>query len=194
MNWLIRSLSSSKFNNSTRQLPKSVSSWYLHTIKHQTGILHGESPEFLQPQVGRSLQQRLILTRDLFSKIKLPCWFEVNFSGSKWTAMSRQFGKSVQNDNHLNRDFLVQLWVEDKKLESSRRKRKRIVKHEKHGESIFNNQTSFQLPFGRWFSGASVAVEKRNNRLKPGLKQPPLSQSVTGFLEPSSPEEVKLFL
>lgn len=106
--------------------------------------------------------------------------------------MSRQFGKSVQNDNHLNRDFLVQLWIEDKKLKSSRRKRKQIVKHEKHGESVFNSQTSFQLPFGRWFSGASVVVEKSNNKVKPALKQPPLSQSVTGFLEPSSPEEAQV--
>ncbi|KAK9271737.1 hypothetical protein L1049_002100 [Liquidambar formosana] len=107
--------------------------------KHPNGILHpqrGSAPTTLLQQVG---------------------------FGAKLSAMtlSRSFGQGGQNDPQLDRDFLVQLWIADRKMQSSREKRK-------------------------------PRNEKYNEHVKPVLKQPPLSQSVTGFLEPASNEEVQV--
>ena len=84
----------------------------------------------------------------------------------------RRFGSSIGNkieaDDHIDRDFLVKLWVADRKMRNPRERKRRKV-------SKFDND---QYP--RYFSDKRV------------LKQPPLSQSSTGFLDPESPEEVIL--
>ncbi|KAJ0078837.1 hypothetical protein Patl1_24575 [Pistacia atlantica] len=66
------------------------------------------------------------------------------------------------NAVQLDRDFLAQFWIADNKLEK---------------------------PRGRWFSGSAVPEENPYEQGKPVLRQPPVSQPVTGFLEPGSPEE-----
>jgi hypothetical protein len=102
---------------------------------------------------------------------------------------SRKFGHIVENDTDLNRDFLVQLWVADRKMKNSRGKRRRkIVKHGKFGGIAYDNQHQY----GRWYSGTFLSEENVLDQGKPVLTQAPLSQSVSGFLKPESPEEVRL--
>ncbi|KAJ7982701.1 Phospholipid scramblase [Quillaja saponaria] len=121
-------------------------------------------------------------------KFRLPVSVEGNFLWSKQSAMavSRQFGSSSRNENevdpHLSRDFLVQLWISDKKMKNSRRKKKRMIKYGSHG-----GQSKLQYP--RLFSGSSVTEDNILNEGKPSLKQPPPTQSVSGLLKPESPEE-----
>ncbi|KAJ0014775.1 hypothetical protein Pint_21831 [Pistacia integerrima] len=78
-----------------------------------------------------------------------------------WSNLKRLFGSSG-NAVQLDRDFLAQFCVADNKLEK---------------------------PQGRWFSGSAVPEENPYEQGKPVLRQPPVSQPVTGFLEPGSPEE-----
>lgn len=100
----------------------------------------------------------------------------------------RYFGHNVQSDAQLNRDFLAQLWISDRKMEKSREKRRRrFVKNKNSDESMFDSR-----PFGRWFSGAAVTEEKPFDKAKPTLHQPPVSQAISGLLKPASPEEVNL--
>lgn len=109
------------------------------------------------------------------------------------TTLSRRYGQSVQNDPNLSRDFLVQLWVADKKMRSSKKRQKRkTIEYANHSEAVLGDLPSFKLPFGNWFSSASVTEKKSYERVKPVMKQPPTSQSVTGILEPSSLEEAQV--
>ncbi|KAJ0014016.1 hypothetical protein Pint_21590 [Pistacia integerrima] len=101
--------------------------------------------------------------------------------------LKRFFGSSG-NGAQLDRDFLAQLWIADKKLEKSREKRRRkVVKSKNYGEPVYDAR-----PQGRWFSGSAVPEENPYEQGKSVLRQPPVSQSVTGFLEPSSLEEVQV--
>lgn len=99
----------------------------------------------------------------------------------------RCFGHDVRSDAQLNRDFLVQLWISDRRRQSSREKRRKVVKYKNIDESIYDPR-----PFGRWFSGAVVTEEKPLDKGKPILGQPPVSQTISGFLEPASPEEAQV--
>lgn len=128
-------------------------------------------------------------------KAKFPCCFLENVLGPKRYAMSicRPYVQSVQNDPDLSRDFLVQLWVEDrKKRKSTGKRRRKVLKSADHGEGVSGGQAAFRLPFERLFSDASISDEKSNDQAKPDLKQPPTSQFVTGILEPMSSEESKV--
>ncbi|KAL5568174.1 hypothetical protein UlMin_024749 [Ulmus minor] len=98
----------------------------------------------------------------------------------------RQFGKKVGNDSPVDRDFLVQLWVEDRKMKDSIKKRKKKVVSSGFHDQLYGNS------LGRLFSGASAAEQSSFEQGKPVLHQPPLSQSVTGFLRPESPEEAQV--
>jgi hypothetical protein len=135
-------------------------------------------------------QERLILARPHVWRFKLPGCLEEKFPWSQSTITgSRKFGHSVENDTDLNRDFLVQLWVADRKMKNSRGKRRRkIVKHGKFGGTAYDNQHQY----GRWYSGTSLTEENVLDQGKPVLTQAPLSQSVSGFLKPESPEEVRV--
>ncbi|CAK9325050.1 unnamed protein product [Citrullus colocynthis] len=101
----------------------------------------------------------------------------------------RHFGRRIQNDDYplLDRSFLAQLWEADRKLEGSR-KRKRFLTRNGNQNRIahYNHRNQvFERPFGKSTSDATFAKGKL-------WKQPPPSQSVSGFLEPHSPEEVQV--
>ncbi|XP_057971704.1 altered inheritance rate of mitochondria protein 25 [Malania oleifera] len=162
-----------------------ISKWYGLGNKHHIGFLDADklrSFYSLQSQIeslpATLLRQSLVGAAAMSAKER-----SVSARNSKHSAMvlSRQFGQSGRDDidkgTLLNRDFLVQLWDADRKARSFRAKRKRKV----------DKQPLFQHPFGRWFSGASIAKEKSRGR-----KQPPPSEPVTGFLKPESPEEVRI--
>lgn len=181
-NWY-RLVKNSKF---TREISKSRASFY-HSVNRYPNGLHPQATLLEQAVFGRNVAWRS----------KLPCCSEGSFLSSNLSAINiaRQFSQNSSGDPHIDRDFLVQLWVADRKAKGSRGKRKRkAVKNGVNSERVDGYGLSSPLPFGRWFSGASVTKEKPYERVKPVLKQPPLSQSVTGFLEPASPEEVKLGL
>lgn len=111
----------------------------------------------------------------------------------------RRYGQSIQHDPKLDRDFLVRLWVDERKMISSMEKRwsksrekrrDKVVNYATHGETGYAKQSSFQNPFERWFSASSAAEERSYDQPKKVLKQPPVSQRTTGALKPSSVEEV----
>ena len=76
----------------------------------------------------------------------------------------RGFRHKVQNNPILDRDYLAQLWVLDKEMTKALERRK--MAHHRY--------RTYQKERG----GRHV------------FKQPPLSQSITGNLAPTSPEEV----
>ncbi|VFQ87592.1 unnamed protein product [Cuscuta campestris] len=86
--------------------------------------------------------------------------------------VSRQFCQGARNDPDLSRDFFVQLWVADRKMQ------KAGIKHRTKTRGALSHDDSGSCSF----SGGS-------DELKPKLRQPPVSETVTGFLQPSSPEE-----
>lgn len=124
---------------------------------------------------------------------KFPGCFEGNslpLSKNKMVQF-RQFGRAVENDPSLDRNFFVKLWVADKKMKDSARKRRRTVANYRHGALTVDDQSPYLNSLGRLFSGASVTEENSSATGRQVLKQPPLTQSITGFLEPESPEEVR---
>ncbi|KAK6926143.1 Scramblase [Dillenia turbinata] len=102
----------------------------------------------------------------------------------------RGFASESHGGFQLNRDYLVKLWDTDKKIESSRSKRRKVSRRRK--EATADEQLSLQNAFGRWFSAAPQRIEKSEETVKPVLKQPPVSQSVEGSLKPKAPEEAQL--
>ncbi|XP_075506428.1 altered inheritance rate of mitochondria protein 25 [Primulina tabacum] len=96
----------------------------------------------------------------------------------------------AKEDLDLTRDFLVQLWVADrKKPKSVGKTRNKLLKYYDHAQTFSSGQGSIQVPLERLFSGASVAAEKAYYKDNSDRKQPPTSRSATGILEPMSPEE-----
>ncbi|KAF3952686.1 hypothetical protein CMV_021782 [Castanea mollissima] len=187
-------------------------SLYHTTNQNQNGAFTPEKVQvlqYLQSQSGtfpaRSLsqdnlwgtavgfQERLVLARNLVWRFKLPGGLEGNASWltQRKIAVSRKYGHSVENDNHLDRDFLVQLWVADRKMKNSRGKRRqKLVKYGKFPGTAYERQHQY----GRWYSGAPLAEQEFLGKGKPVLNQPPLSQSDSAFLEPESPEEAQVAL
>lgn len=106
--------------------------------------------------------------------------------------ISRQYGKKLGDGPDLNRELFAKLWLADKKKQSSGRKQKRKLRNTVDQRGTTGSDTFFRAPLGKWFSGASIPEETSHDKVKPVLKQPPISQSVTGFLEPTSLEEVEL--
>ncbi|XP_031094883.1 uncharacterized protein LOC115999213 isoform X1 [Ipomoea triloba] len=138
------------------------------------------------------LSKSLNSGRNLLSMVKLSGSVVRNIQGLQHPPMivSRQFGQGAKNDPYLSRDFFVQLWVADRKMKQSGVKRRpRSHKSLNDGESGSYSQFFSKFPPGRHLSGASAAEEKSFQEAKPNLRQPPPSQSVTGILQPSSPEE-----
>lgn len=187
------------------------SSQCLIANKHMNGILVAEENPFFCLKLHRGyassilpsqsdprnvyLSKSLNFGRNMPSMVKLPGSIVRNIQCLQYPLMivSRQFGQGAQNGPDLSRDFFVQLWVADRKMQHSGVKRKpRSHRSLNHGESGSDSQFFSQLPSGRHFSGASAAGEKSFHESKPNLRQPPPSQSVTGILQPSSPEEVRL--
>lgn len=166
---------------------KCITSHYSMVKKNQNGFVYDQSKlSSLRSPIGYNLE------RNMSWKGKFPCFLE-NVLGPRRYAMSicRPYVQSVQNNPDLSRDFLVQLWVEDrKKRKFTGKKRRKVLKSADHDEGLSGGQTAFRLPFDRLFSDASIS-EKSYDQAKPDLKQPPPSQFVTGILEPMSSEEVK---
>ncbi|PON41460.1 Scramblase [Parasponia andersonii] len=108
--------------------------------------------------------------------------------------LSRQFGHNAGDDSQLDRGFLVQLWVAERRMGNSTRKKRRkvVYGHRGNGSPTYEVQTTYNHSLERLFSGTSVAEENSLNQGKRVVQQPPLSQSISGFLRPESPEEVQV--
>lgn len=126
----------------------------------------------------RDFEQRFFVARNVIWRFK---------GNSMWSkqnpvSLSRQFGHKAGTgrDPDLNRDFLVQLWVADRKMENSKRKRR--------GKAVkYSKQTPYHYSSYGWYPDTFA------NAADP-FGQPPLSQSISGFLKPESPEEVNFCL
>ncbi|XP_060675511.1 altered inheritance rate of mitochondria protein 25 isoform X1 [Ziziphus jujuba] len=212
MNWKMGWCRLSKVCKSTRDNSKFGSSFCYYTTKDHHGVIFNAGRirclSGLQSQRGffpvRSMnfapdgsrggvvafQERLSWAKSLGWGFKLAGCVEGNCFGSKQEIMiqSRRFGQDVENDPGIGRNYLAKLWVADRKMKNSTRKRGRKLAKRGH---YYDNQSSYLNSLDRLFSGASVAEENSNSSptSKRVLKQPPLSQSITGFLEPESPEE-----
>lgn len=175
------------------------------TNEHWNGIFVVKNSSSVQSQLQRryqssSLNQNGILFKELTfegnmpGRAKLPGFVTgiAEGAGPGAIVVSRQYGKRSGDGPDLSRDFFVQLWLADKKKQRSGRKQKRKLRNivDQRGRTGFD--TFFQAPFGKLFSGASIPEETSYDKVKPVLKQPPTSQSVTGILEPTSLEEVEL--
>lgn len=127
-------------------------------------------------------QKILNSARDTPWKIKLPFGLSRSTLGPEKCAMSTSFRHihGRNSDPDLSRGFLLQLWVEDnKRLISEENRKRKIRKHLHNDVTRVGSQSSFEVPHGSF------------EELKPPLEQPPTSQPVTGFLKPTSSEEVR---
>lgn len=213
MNWIKGLRLLTNLSKPTGEISKCGASQCSSVNRHQNGILDAENitplslqqqrgclavNSFQQPSLGPKdidLQGTLIVSRNMLGKFERTSCIQGNTLRLKRPAVmvSRRYGQSAQDDPKLDRDFLVQLWVADKKQKRSRAKRRgKVVNYANNGETVYTNQSSFQPPLGRWFSGASITEEKSDDHVRPVLKQPPLSQSATGALKPASLEEARV--
>ncbi|KAH9607363.1 hypothetical protein KSS87_020134 [Heliosperma pusillum] len=76
----------------------------------------------------------------------------------------RRFKHSVPDDPKLDRDFLAKLWVLDKEMAKQLEKKRALI--EKYND--YRDESSHLF------------------------EQPPVTESITGYLAPTSPEEVVL--
>ncbi|CAM8905913.1 unnamed protein product [Rhodiola kirilowii] len=107
--------------------------------------------------------------------------------GQKINAVG-SFGQSqheAKSDPPLDRNFMAKLWVRDNMEWKARermkdnQRRSRMTSEIQHG--------------GRGLSGMpSTSEDIAFSRKSSTFKQPPLSQSTTGYLKPTSPEEVQI--
>lgn len=213
MNWIKGLRLLTNLSKPTGEISKCGASQCSSVNKHQNGILDAENitplslqqqrgclavNSFQQPSLGPKdidLQDTLIVSRNMLGKFELTSCIQGDTLRLKRPAVtvSRRYGQSAQDDPKLDRDFLVQLWVADKKQKRSRAKQRgKVVNYANNGETVYTNQSSFQPPLGRWFSGTSITEEKSDDHVRPVLKQPPLSQSATGALKPASLEEARV--
>ncbi|XWS23442.1 hypothetical protein CRYUN_Cryun28dG0014100 [Craigia yunnanensis] len=158
-----------------------------HSIQSQR-CLHGQlSQQECFGYAGMISQESLISGRNLFWRFNVPCTFRGNFPWSKQRgAIYCHYGNMANNEPHLSRNFLAQLWVADRKMLKDIEKRRRKGKH----LNYVGAQESFQHQFEKSFSSSKVT--ESNDRAAPVFKQPPVSQSVSGFLQPTSPEEAQI--
>ncbi|XP_042507770.1 uncharacterized protein LOC122083903 [Macadamia integrifolia] len=170
-----------KYNRSTGKIFELGSSW------HNVG-----DKNLLRPGII-TIQERSISGKNGFGGFELPFSSKENNLNLKPSAFTifRHFGRTGRSDSSsLSRDLLAQLWFEDRKIKRHKRKR-RMIQRLRTRDAIFDNLPYFQMP-GRWFSGASIPEERYSEPVRGLLKQPHLSQSPTGYLEPASPEEEKI--
>ncbi|KAH0978643.1 hypothetical protein GBA52_005820 [Prunus armeniaca] len=186
MNW---TRFSTKVYKATAADSKCGSSFCYTRKPHQKAIhdtQRGSLPATSWPQDGvgaatvatdfRDFEQRFIVARNVIWRFK---------GNSMWSkqspvSLSRQFGHKAGTgrDPDLTRDFLVQLWVADRKTVHSKRKRRgKAVKYKK--------ETPYHYSSYGWYPDAFFNAADPSG-------QPPLSQSISGFLKPESPEEVQV--
>ncbi|KAI5387932.1 hypothetical protein KIW84_073862 [Lathyrus oleraceus] len=106
------------------------------------------------------------------SKSNIKKLFDFHFHSN--VVHNQRFGTLV--DHQLSRDFFVKLWVSDSRMRNPR------------GKKLIKSRGVDFDP--RWFSASSVGAG--TSRPKRVLKQPPISQSVSEFSQPESPEEAKV--
>ncbi|KAF3782601.1 Altered inheritance rate of mitochondria protein 25 [Nymphaea thermarum] len=105
----------------------------------------------------------------------------------------REFSKFAKWESPLTRDRLVQLWLMDRREERDRKKRKQKVFGSGPIEgNVFGSPSTFGFPFKRLFPGIPGVVDDSLSKESTPPVQPPLSQTGTYFLEPTSAEEVKV--
>ncbi|KAJ1410209.1 Tubby-like, C-terminal [Sesbania bispinosa] len=178
------------FSSSSREVKhlKSANSDHKHrALHHQAATFVVESSVLCPGRMNLLKEVRRCLSKNTGPRVS---WFvdsQTNVVANRNPLIvSRRFGSGINNgnevDHQLTRDFLVKLWVADRKMRSPRGKQgRKLVKYRGDGDP-------------RWFSGSSVAghggvLRKGKKRV---LKQPPISQSVSEFLEPESPQEAKV--
>ncbi|CAN6461299.1 unnamed protein product [Victoria cruziana] len=105
----------------------------------------------------------------------------------------REFSKFAKWESPLTRDRLVQLWLMDKREERDRQKRKQRVFGSSPTEGNgLGSPSTFGFPFKKLFPGASDGGDYSLSKESSLPLQPPLSQTGTHFVEPTSAEEVKI--
>uniref|UniRef100_A0A7N0ZXI1 Phospholipid scramblase n=1 Tax=Kalanchoe fedtschenkoi TaxID=63787 RepID=A0A7N0ZXI1_KALFE len=107
--------------------------------------------------------------------------------GQKQNAILKyhQLQHKATSDPPLDRDFMAELWVWDNK---EKKARARIIDNKRGSHKASGNQHG-----GRGFSGKPFTPEDNAHCLDYStLKQPPLSQPMTGYLKPATPEEVQI--
>ncbi|KAK8619585.1 hypothetical protein V6N13_135867 [Hibiscus sabdariffa] len=138
---------------------------------------------------GMGSQESLMSGRNLFPRLNPPCSFP---GKSPWLTQGGSaycpYGNIANNEPHLSRDFLAQLWVAERKMIKDLEKRRRKCKH----LNYVGAQESFQHPFEKYFPGSRVKEEESGDRAVPVFKQQPVSQSISGFLRPTSQEEAQI--
>ncbi|KAH6771073.1 scramblase-like protein [Perilla frutescens var. hirtella] len=156
-----------------------------HTERDHNGILFVGKRFYSSLELGG-----YPLERKTSWRFKLPCILAGTSFGSKNTSLRYMHG--VPNESDLSRDFFVRLWLVDRKKTSlSAKRRHKVYKSSNSSETLVNGRTLPRLIEGM-LSGKYVVDEKPYDKIKPGLKQPPTSQSITGTLKPMSLEESKV--
>ncbi|XP_031396781.1 phospholipid scramblase family protein C343.06c-like isoform X2 [Punica granatum] len=135
-------------------------------------------------------EKRSFLLRNRSGNIEDPCGFEGNslFSRRTIKTMSHQVGNGTDRELQLSRDFSVQLWVSDKKMNEPGISRRRKLGKQKNSGVLYVDQISLQHLAERWFYGDStIRTNSEPHRQDP--QQPPPSQPVSSLLKLASPEE-----
>uniref|UniRef100_A0A2P2JED3 Phospholipid scramblase n=2 Tax=Rhizophora mucronata TaxID=61149 RepID=A0A2P2JED3_RHIMU len=164
----------------------------LHCLQLQRGYV---AAKYLEKDVlwsgDAGIQRRLAFGRNAFWQYKRSSSLAGTWIGLEKDriAISRQFGHCAANDSHLSRNFLAQLWVADREMNNLRRKGKRKINH---GKAVYDKYPSFQGIIKRLSSGATSTKANSFVDGETVLKQPPFSQFVSGYLKPTSPEEVRV--
>lgn len=106
-----------------------------------------------------------------------------------------QFGSSARDEHTITREWLAKLWAEEKKKLASLKRKQGNVRNLRARDAGVEEASlaPFQLPFLQsvFSRAAQVPAEEEEGRMKKTATatQPPVSQSLGGFLSPSSPEE-----
>lgn len=155
-----------------------VRSFYCQAQKGVAGVSNGGLDAGHLQVAIRNLQKRFVVSSSY---------------GGKGSDFFCCYSSGSENDPNISREFLVQLWVDDRKKRKLKQKRKQIrassvnVNDE---ETVFDNPASLQQVFRKFFSKVLSTDEKSNEPGKPILKQPPPSQRMTGPLKPATSLEV----
>ncbi|KAK5803041.1 altered inheritance rate of mitochondria protein 25 isoform X1 [Gossypium arboreum] len=161
-------------------------------IRHSIGAQRYFHQKLLQQECleygGMSSQESLMSRRNLFRRSNLPCSFRGNPLRSMQSGSTFCHYRDIaNNETSLSRKFLAQLWVADRKM------RKDLEKRRKGKQLNYDEaQEPFQHPSENSFTGRIVTEEESAYQAAPVFKQQPVSQSVSGFLKPTSPEEAQI--
>lgn len=142
----------------------------------------------------REYEKTLFFMRHKLGNIQeAPCGLEGNslFFRRNIKKLTQQVGNRSKEESQLNRDYFVQIWVSDKKMnELDGKRRRKLGKRNNLGGISYVDQMPLQHLAERWFSG-DTSIREKSDPSRRVLQQPPPSQSVSGLLEPTSPEEVR---